>query len=281
MNGLPQGVCEFRLYRARFGTRSKSGERLFWHNHTAIVMKQLEVDPVQLPSLRSLIWTAILSVALAPGVSPAAPGGGGGGGDGGSSIRERASRSPEQDAERSYKRGLRERNSAWKHEKKAREASSEKKRKREESRAKKEWLEAVKHYRKAISKNRKYAEAHSSLGYALRNLGDYSGSLNAYDRALQLKPGYPEAIEYRAEAYLALGRLNDAARSYEKLYRSDPEKAQQLLSAMSDWLEEQEREGAETVVVTQRSVEWLRVFVDMRDAAGQGKEGQGAAKANW
>ena len=36
-----------------------------------------------------------------------------------------------------------------------------------------------------------------------RRLGEYDRSLAAYEKALALSPDYPEAIEYRAEAYLA------------------------------------------------------------------------------
>ena len=35
-----------------------------------------------------------------------------------------------------------------------------------------------------------------------RKLGNYDIALSAYERALALHPGYPEALEYRGEAFL-------------------------------------------------------------------------------
>jgi len=204
-----------------------------------------------------------LAFLTSPSASSAAAGGGGGGGlGGGGNNGERSARSPEKDADRSYRRGLRERDSAWKHEKKAEQAPTDKKRGQELRKAEKDWSAAVKYYRKAIKKLPRYPEAHSSLGYALRKLGDYEASLASYDLALKQKPGYPEALEYRAEAYLALGRLSDATRNYAYLARRDRDKAAQLLAAIDAWLEKAETEPLP--VVTQRSPEWLRKWVDAR-----------------
>ena len=75
----------------------------------------------------------------------------------------------------------------------------------------------------------------SSLGYAYRKVGEYAQALKAYDRALVLDPNYTEAIEYRAEAYLGLGRLDEAKAAYEKLFLRDPERAAQLLVACVKW----------------------------------------------
>jgi tetratricopeptide (TPR) repeat protein len=43
-------------------------------------------------------------------------------------------------------------------------------------------------------------EAWNYMGYTQRMLGHYDEALIAYDHALNLKPGYPEAIEYRGHA---------------------------------------------------------------------------------
>ncbi len=52
--------------------------------------------------------------------------------------------------------------------------------------------------------------AHSMLGYAWRKLGDYDQSLAAYATALELNPRNRGALEYLGEAYLDLGRHDDA-----------------------------------------------------------------------
>ena len=76
--------------------------------------------------------------------------------------------------------------------------------------------------RAAIANNPQLHEAYSSLGYALRKTGRFDESIEAYNRALQLNPSYSEAIEYRAEAYLALGRLDEVKAAYMELFRNGP-----------------------------------------------------------
>ena len=51
-------------------------------------------------------------------------------------------------------------------------------------------------------------------------------------KALELKPGYPEALEYRGEAFLALNRISDAQQAYLDLFAANRGLADKLLSAM-------------------------------------------------
>ncbi|MEO8061794.1 MAG: tetratricopeptide repeat protein [Pseudomonadota bacterium] len=91
---------------------------------------------------------------------------------------------------------------------------------------------------KATELNRSMHEAWNYLGYTSRKLGNYEDALLAYDRALSLKPGYPEAIEYRAHAYLGLSRLSEAKEAYLTLYAGNRKMAAQLLAAMQAWVRE-------------------------------------------
>ena len=80
-------------------------------------------------------------------------------------------------------------------------------------------------------------QAHTEPGYALRKTGNYDDALKAYDKALELMPNYGEAIEYRAEAYLGLNRVDDAKSSYLMLYNGGAkELAKQLGDAMQKWV---------------------------------------------
>jgi tetratricopeptide (TPR) repeat protein len=74
------------------------------------------------------------------------------------------------------------------------------------------------------------------LGYTQRKLGNYRDALLAYDRALAIKPGYAEAIEYRGHAYLGLDRLSEAKESYLALYASNRKLAASLLTGMQEWV---------------------------------------------
>ena len=139
-----------------------------------------------------------------------------------------------------YEKGLEHRDKAWEFEEKAAAASKEKDRDKSLEKAHKEYMRAVKEQIQATIKDPKLYQAFSSLGYASRKLGQYDAALAAYDKALALEPDYTEAIEYRAEAYLGLGRVAQAQAAYEQLFKRDPERAAQLLQAFSDWTAGQE-----------------------------------------
>jgi tetratricopeptide (TPR) repeat protein len=78
-------------------------------------------------------------------------------------------------------------------------------------------------------------EAWNYVGYTSRKLGNYDQALAAYDKALSLKPGYPDALEYRGEAYLGLSRIPDAQQAYLDLYAGNRALAGKLLTAMKGW----------------------------------------------
>ena len=55
------------------------------------------------------------------------------------------------------------------------------------------------------------------LGYAWRRLGDYDKSLAAYDSALKLNPSNRGALEYLGEAYLQMGKIDEARKVASRL----------------------------------------------------------------
>ncbi|MEM7481145.1 MAG: tetratricopeptide repeat protein [Acidobacteriota bacterium] len=134
---------------------------------------------------------------------------------------------PEQKADAAYNRGLELRDKAWSIEDQNGDAKK----------IEKVYRKAAKRFEDATNQNPKHHQAWSSLGYALRKLGEYEDSLAAYDTALELAPTYTEAIEYRAEAYLGLNRLDDAKEAYMHLFSLDRQRADELMTAMVTWLE--------------------------------------------
>jgi tetratricopeptide (TPR) repeat protein len=96
----------------------------------------------------------------------------------------------------------------------------------------KEWSVAEAAFGRAVEMKADYAEAWNGLGYALRNQGKYPASLKAYDEALRLKPDYPDALEYLGEAYVKMGRIEDARRVLERLRPLDGERARELSEAI-------------------------------------------------
>ena len=97
----------------------------------------------------------------------------------------------------------------------------------------KEWSVAEAAFGRAVEMKADYAEAWNGLGYALRNQGKYPASLKAYDEALRLKPDYPDALEYLGEAYVKMGRIEDARRVLERLRPLDGERARELSEAIA------------------------------------------------
>jgi tetratricopeptide (TPR) repeat protein len=184
--------------------------------------------------LRSaVLLSAAVGVAhvgiLASGSSvPAAPSGGG------SSM---ATLTPEQRAVEAYKSGDDHRVKAKKFED---DATTKKGADVEKTlaKAKSEYQKSLKDFTNAAKLNPKLAPAYNGMGYAYRKTGDYAKALEMYDQAIELaKPQiFPEAIEYRAEAYLALNRLDDARQAYLDLFGADRKQADILMAAMKSWV---------------------------------------------
>ncbi len=102
-----------------------------------------------------------------------------------------------------------------------------------------------------IGRSPQFAEAWNALGYTQRKLGSYDDSLASYAKALELKPGYPEALEYRGEAYLRLNRIAEAKQTYLDLFVGNRKIAATLLQSMQEWLKAQPgAHGVDASVVT-------------------------------
>ena len=102
--------------------------------------------------------------------------------------------------------------------------------------ARKEFEAAVKDLQTATAHAPDNYRAHNALGYSYRKIGNYTRALESYDRALKLAPTFSEAIEYRAEAYLGLNRIDDAKNAYMQLFVADRTASNVLLKAMKTWV---------------------------------------------
>ena len=112
-----------------------------------------------------------------------------------------------------------------------------------EKRMTKDLEKAANDFERAVSYDPNLYAAHSELGFALRKLGRFEESLAAYDRALAIQPGFAPAIEYRAEAYLGLNRLDDAKEAYQILFAGDRPRADVLLDAMKNWVDQRKSDA--------------------------------------
>jgi len=175
-------------------------------------------------------------------------------------------RDPIAEADEHYNSGLLLRDRAWKLEKEAAAASDEQRTKLE-TKIQKSFKRAIREFQSATRKNPEHFQAFSSLGYALRRTGQWKDAIAAYNQSLSLEPNYVEAIEYRAEAYLGLNRVEEAKEAYVKLFGMDRKRADELMEAMKAWIETRRREPGD---VDSATVEDFASWVSERAAlAGQ------------
>jgi tetratricopeptide (TPR) repeat protein len=150
--------------------------------------------------------------------------------------------STEQLAAQAYNSGISHKNKGLKLEADA--AKAVKDRDKNLGKAKDEYGKALKDFKKALDLKPDAFQAYNGLGFALRKTGEPVKALEMYDQALKMAPGFPDALEYRGEAYLALNRIDDAKAAYLELFAKDREQAGQLMKAMSDWVAARQAEPA-------------------------------------
>jgi tetratricopeptide (TPR) repeat protein len=200
----------------------------------------------------SRVLTIVVMLILTPSVYASGSGGMGGGGMGGGGGMSESGATPgaphaktsEQLAVQSYDAGLNHKKRATQYEQKAASAKDEKERDKQLAKAKEEYTNAIADYKKAIGLNNKAYQAMNELGYAFRKTGDYESSVKAYNAALIVRPDFTPAIEYRGEAYLALGQFDKVKESYLTLFRDDQDHAAILMKAMDAWIEQHPDQSA-------------------------------------
>jgi tetratricopeptide (TPR) repeat protein len=121
-------------------------------------------------------------------------------------------------------------------------------------------------FEEAVKGDPALKEAWNLIGYTSRRLGEYEKSLAAYEKALALNPTYSEAIEYRAEAYLALNRLDEAKAAYMTLFAAARNHAAVLLDSMRQWVAERRKAPAG---VASGDIDAFATWVEERAAVAQ------------
>ncbi|HKT72515.1 MAG TPA: tetratricopeptide repeat protein [Steroidobacteraceae bacterium] len=159
------------------------------------------------------------------------------------SVSERE-QTPQEKAKELYNRGVRAIHKADKYQEKAAAQTDAGKKDRATRDAQDAYADALDKFQQAVQNDSDLYEAWNYVGYTNRKLGHYDVALTAYERALALHPGYPEALEYRGEAYLGLSRVSDAQQAYLDLFASDRKLADKLLGAMKGWLDAQRGSGS-------------------------------------
>ena len=96
---------------------------------------------------------------------------------------------------------------------------------------------ALDQFTEALSNKGDMVEAWNGAGYVHLRFGAYNESIDDYNHTLALKPDLYEAVEHRAEAYVAVDRLEDAKPVYMSLFNHARPLADQLMASMQKWLE--------------------------------------------
>jgi len=105
------------------------------------------------------------------------------------------------------------------------------------AKARSEYEKSLKDFKNAAQLNPQLFQAYNGMGFAYRKTGDYAKALEMYDQAIKMAPGFfAEAVEYRAEAYLALNRIDDTRKAYLDLFAADRKQADILMVAMKAWV---------------------------------------------
>ncbi|MGH8134511.1 MAG: tetratricopeptide repeat protein [Steroidobacteraceae bacterium] len=143
---------------------------------------------------------------------------------------------PEEQARGLYNDGVHYVKKADKAQAEAAQASDARRKDRAAQDAHQRYAEALAKFQQAVRLDPQLSEGWNYVGYTSRKLGNYDDALAAYDKALSLKPGYPDALEYRGEAYIALNRLPEAKQTYLELFAGNRTLADKLLTAMKGWV---------------------------------------------
>jgi len=185
--------------------------------------------------------------------APAAMASGGGGGSVPTAPVDARPDSPEQRAEVDYQKGLKHKDRAWKFEEKAAAATNDRRRSKEEKRAAKEYAKAQEKFTQVLRAFPEHYKAANELGYVLRKQGAFESAIGSYTLALNIYPDFLQAVEYRAEAYVAIGLYDEARDAYMRLFREDAELADELMVSMQSWAATQSNPG----VRARNFIEWI------------------------
>jgi tetratricopeptide (TPR) repeat protein len=156
-----------------------------------------------------------------------------GGGDIQSAPREDK---PDAAAKKFYNAGMKSLNKAAEFEAAAAHAPNEDKKNAALEKQNDAYGRALDQFTAALSNQGDMYQAWNNVGYIHLRLGAYNEAVDDYNHTLAMKPDLLEAIEHRAEAYVAVDRLEEAKVAYMDLYNHDPKLADKLMGVMQQWL---------------------------------------------
>jgi len=173
-------------------------------------------------------------------------------------VRAPRDQTPEEKAKILYNEGVHAVKKADKYQASAAQLTDAGKKERATKEALEYYSSARLKFQQATQSDSSLHEAWNYVGYTNRKLGNYDAALTAYEQALTLKPGYPEALEYRGEAFLGLNRVADAQQAYLDLFASNRSLADKLLTAMRGWLDAQRGAATADAAAVTELDKWIQ-----------------------
>jgi tetratricopeptide (TPR) repeat protein len=227
-------------------------------------------------SVRMLSLTVVL--AAAP-MTLLAHGGGSTGGGAMPSASGSASK-PDDIAKSAYNSGVKSVKKAQEYDADAAKAGTPEKSAKAAKKAQELYEKAAGEFVDAVGAKPTMYEAWNYLGFCKRHLGSFDDSLAAYAKALELNPNYPDAIEYRGEAYLGLNKIEDAKTAYMSLFKSSRPLADELMVSMHRWADSHRKDAQG---VSSDAIDAFAKWMDERStlAAQTASLAIGAASPIW
>ena len=208
------------------------------------------------PSILAVLAPVLVTLAMFGG-APVVASGSGGASSTPSVPSPGRDLSPEQQAQKAYDAGLKFKARAWKAEEKAQAARSEKAKAKHLKRSQKDYKKAQDEFAKVLQVLPEHYKSANELGYVLRKQGHHEKAIGAYNYALQLYPEFLEAIEYRAEAFIAVGFYDEAKEAYMHLFRSNSKLAEELMVSMRSWRDNLTEKGTTPGARARSFLEWI------------------------
>lgn len=108
----------------------------------------------------------------------------------------------------------------------------------------KRWEEAIAVLKKAVQRDERNADIYNWLGYAERNRGNTDAAFEYYERALRIDPRHRGAHEYVGEAYLLVGKVDEAKEHLAILKKLCGTKCEEYQDLAKDVAEYEEAHGS-------------------------------------
>jgi len=144
---------------------------------------------------------------------------------------------PDKAADKAFKAGVKSLNKAREYQEAADKATNPDKKSDALYKVSDAYGKALDQFTEALSNKGDMFDAWNNVGYIHLRLGAFNESIDDYNHTLALKPDLLEAIEHRAEAYMAVDRLDEAKAAYMDLFNHARPLADQLMVSMQTWLE--------------------------------------------